>query len=312
MPAYQIERSIEISVSPSRVFAVVSDFNTWSTWSPWLIAEPDATVRVTGRPGVLGSSYTWSGDVTGAGEMELRQAERDRRLEIELRFLKPFKTTAGVAFDLQATAGGTRLTWRMNGSMPWFLFWMIPMMKTFIGLDYHRGLLMLKDWIETGKIESKATPHGITPIGPLRMFGVRASAHVEKVGPIAKSAMERCQQLFEQSGLPLAGEGIAVYPRMDVKDGTLELIVGRIVPESATLPAGGELHEWRLPAARAFRVEHQGAYHHLGNGWSVANQITRHRKLKQSNAGAFEIYRAGPKDTPPAGAKVDIFLPLRG
>jgi hypothetical protein len=312
MAAYQIERFIEVSVPPPRVFAVVADFNTWSTWSPWLIADPEAKVRITGTTGAVGSVYSWSGEVTGAGEMELRQAERDQRLELDLRFLKPFKTRADVSFELQPSATGTRLTWRMSGKMPWFLFWMIPMMKTFVGLDYHRGLLMLKDWIERGKIESKVTSHGVTPIGPLRMFGVRASAHVEQVGPVAKPAMERCQRLFGQHGLPMTGEGIAVYHRMDVKRGMLEFTIGRIVPESASLPGGGELHEWRLPAVRAFRVEHEGAYHHLGNGWSVANQITRYRKMKQSNAGAFEIYRPAPENSAPAGLKVDVFLPLKG
>jgi hypothetical protein len=277
-----------------------------------LIADPGAKVSITGSPGGAGSTYTWSGEVTGDGEMELRQAQGDRRLEIELRFLKPFKTTAEVVFDLQPSAAGTRLTWRMDGRMPWFLFWMIPMMKTFVGLDYHRGLLMLKDWIETGKIESKVTPHGITLVGPLRMFGVRASAHVEQVGPTARPAMERCQQLFAQAGLPPSGEGIAVYHRMDVKRGTLDFTLGYLVPESAVLPAGLDLHEWKLPATRAFRVEHAGAYHHLGNGWSVANQLTRHRKLKQSKAGAFEIYRDSPQDTASARLRVDIFLPLRG
>ena len=312
MPAYQIERSILVSVPPSGVFAVVSDFNTWSSWSPWLIADPGATVRVSGEPGSVGSGYSWSGEVTGAGDMELRKVERGRRLEIELRFLRPFKSRAEVVFELQANPAGTLLTWRMSGSLPWFLFWMIPMLKTFVGLDYHRGLLMLKDWIETGRIDSKTTSHGVTPVGPLRMFGVRASAHLETVGTVGPPAMERSQQLFRQHGLPVTGEGIAVYHHLAVKTGMLDFIIGRVVPDSATLPKGTDLCEWRLPAVRAFRVEFEGAYHHLGNGWSVANQLARHHKLKQSNAGAFELYRPLVQGAAPTDRKVDIFLPLKG
>ncbi|MFO1449458.1 MAG: SRPBCC family protein [Opitutaceae bacterium] len=312
MPAYQVERSIAVSAPPSRVFSVVADFNTWSTWSPWLIADPGASVRVSGPPGSVGSGYAWCGDVSGAGEMEFRKVERDRRLEIELRFLKPFKSRANVEFELQPSPAGAVLTWRMSGSLPWFLFWMIPMLKTFVGQDYHRGLLMVKDWIETGKIESKTTPHGITPVGPLRMFGVRASAHLEEVGSIAPPAMDRCEQLFRKHGLPVTGEGIAVYHRLAVKTGRLDFIIGHLVPDSATLPTGAELAEWRLPAVRAFRVEFEGVHHHLGNGWSVANQITRHRKLKQSNAGAFELYRPLAPGAALANRTVDIFLPLKG
>ena len=35
----------------------------------------------------------------------------------------------------------------MRGALPWFLFWMRPAMETFIGMDYERGLKMLKDWL---------------------------------------------------------------------------------------------------------------------------------------------------------------------
>lgn len=312
MPAYRIERSIELSAPPSEVFKVVSDFSTWTAWSPWLIAEPDAVVRLSGTPRTVGSGYAWEGDVTGSGQMELRQVEPDRHLDIELTFLKPFKSVADVAFDLSPSAAGTRLTWSMGGTLPWFMFWMIPMMKTFLGMDYHRGLLMLKDWIETGKIQSKVTPRDVTSVGPLRMVGVRTSSQVEAVGASAQPAMERCQQLFEHHGLPRDGDAIAVYHRMDVKVGTFEFTIGHVVPESVALPAGSGLQEWRLPAVRAFHVEHVGAYRHLGNGWSVANQLARHRKLKQSKVGAYEVYRHSPKDSAAAELRVDIYLPLKG
>ncbi len=46
------------------------------------------------------------------------------------------------------------------------------------------------------------------------------------------------------------------------------------------MPAG--LSEWSAPASSAFRVEHIGSYDHCGNGWSVAQQHVRHKKIKLS------------------------------
>lgn len=311
MPAYRIERSIELSAPPSGVFKVVSDFSTWSAWSPWLIADPEAEVRITGTPRTVGSGYSWSGEVTGAGEMDLRRTEPDQRIEINLRFLKPFRSAADVTFTLGPSPSGTRLTWSMEGHLPWFLFWMIPVVRTFVGMDYHRGLLMLKDLIETGKIESRVTPQGIASVGPLRVVGVRTSSHVEAVGAAARPALARCQELFAQHGIPRDGAALAVYHRMDVKQGTFHFTIGHVVPESLSLPPDTGLHEWRLPAVRAFHVEHVGPYRHLGNGWSVANQLARHQKLKQSKFGAFELYRNSPDDTAAADLRVDIYLPLK-
>ena len=39
---------------------------------------------------------------------------------------------------------------------------MKPQMETFIGMDYERGLKMLKEWIETDKIESMTRVRGPT------------------------------------------------------------------------------------------------------------------------------------------------------
>ena len=152
MPKYQIDKSIVIQSDPERIYDVVADYNTWTTWSPWLIAEPMAKVTVTDDSSSIGSRYAWLGDITGQGELEHKQLKPAELVEDELRFIKPFKTICKTAFHLKREGSGTRLSWTMDASLPWFLFWMVPMMKTLIGMDYQRGLTMLKDLIETGNI----------------------------------------------------------------------------------------------------------------------------------------------------------------
>ncbi|MEZ6097042.1 MAG: hypothetical protein R3C03_22940 [Pirellulaceae bacterium] len=94
-------------------------------------------------------------------ELEHKELINGRRVVDELRFLKPFKSICETSFELEPVSNGTRVTWNMDGAMPWFMFWMIPMMKTFIGMDYRRGLLMIKDLIETGSIPSQTEVLGI-------------------------------------------------------------------------------------------------------------------------------------------------------
>jgi len=48
----------------------------------------------------------------------------------------------------------TKVTWTMNGCVPIFLFFMIGMMKAWIGMDYERGLMMLKELAEKGKVDA--------------------------------------------------------------------------------------------------------------------------------------------------------------
>lgn len=310
MPRFHVDRSIEIGASPQRVFETVTDFGTWTTWSPWLIAEPDAQVTVTPNSAAVGSVYAWNGQVTGQGEIEHLQLVPGELILDEIRFLKPFRSVSSVSFRMEPAGEGTRLTWNMDGSLPWFMFWMKGMMQTMIGMDYDRGLKMLKEWMETGSISSRTVVRGVETIGPLRVAGIRAICSIDDVGPSMKKSFSEAAAAFRKHNLPMDGEMISVYHKFDMKARTFDYTSGYAIPSSAdAVPA--ELSEWSIPTLKAFCVDHIGSYDHLGNGWSAANQIARYKKMKQCRVGTFEIYRTTPDDTPEAELKTEIYLPLK-
>ncbi len=311
MPRYSVARSTVIQANPQTVFDVLSDFKTWTTWSPWLIAEPDAKVTISERSSAVGSTYHWQGNCTGEGIIEHKQLTPASYIESDLNFIKPFKSFAKTMFELRPVSGGTEATWTMNGNMPWFMFWMIPMLKTFIGMDYARGLAMAKDWIETGAIPSKTIVQGVEAVGPIRMAGIAASSSVAQIGSEMEQAFSRANSEFERLRIPMDQPMISVYTKFRMKDGVFDYISGYIIPDHVQIPAGSELKTWSLPAGKAFHVDHIGSYRHLGNGWSVANQLARHQKLKQSKIGTFEVYRTTPPETPEENLKTEIYLPLR-
>lgn len=309
MPKYHVQRSIEIDASPEDVFDVVADFSKWTTWSPWLCAEPDAEVTVTGDPPSLDATYSWKGEVVGAGEMEHKTLERGRLIENELRFLKPFKSRSDVWFDLEPAGSKTKITWHMRGSLPWFLFWMTSMMEVYIGMDYERGLRMLKEWIETGEILSRTVNKGVVSVGPIRMAGIRKTCSLQDIGPQMQSALCHAVEAINQHGISAELGVMTVYHTANLKTQVFDFTSGIILPDSAESPA--ELSTWSIPEMKALCLEHHGNYEHLGNAWSSAHQIARYRKMKQAKVGTFEIYRNDPEETPPAEIRTDIFMPLR-
>ena len=194
MPRYDVQRSIQINAPPEQVFETVSDYGSWTTWSPWLCAEPDAQVTVSGDSSSVGSIYSWKGKIVGEGELEHRQLQPGRLIEDEIRFVKPFRSQSQVAFELEAVGEGTKITWQMRGSLPWFLFWMLPQMEVLIGMDYERGLKMLKEWIETGQILSQTKIRGVESVGPLQMAGVRKSCAMSEIGPSMEAAFAEAEK----------------------------------------------------------------------------------------------------------------------
>ena len=173
MPAFQVSQSIVIDRPPEQVFDTVVDYNTWTSWSPWLGIDPDAEVTVDGDGTSPGSVYRWAGDVVGVGEIEHVRQQRPSKIEDELRFSKPFKSKSSVRFLLDRVGDGTKLTWQMDGSLPWFLFWMRPMMQRLVGMDYQRGLKMVRDRIEKGEVLSRIEVMGVESVSPMTVCGVR-------------------------------------------------------------------------------------------------------------------------------------------
>ena len=308
MPKYHVQRSIEIDASPQKVFDTIADYGTWTTWSPWLCLEPDADVSVSADSSRVGSNYRWRGELVGEGEIEHLNLVRSELIEDEIRFIKPFRSTSQVSFDVQPVADRTRVTWHMRGSLPWFLFWMTKQIEVFIALDYDRGLKMLKQWVETGRVLSKTTIEGIEPVGPLRVLGVRTTGPMAEIGPLVEQSFRRAAELL--------GDGVcqytpmSVYHKFDMKQQVLDFTAGFAVPDSGEpVPAG--LQPWSIPSKQALRVSHVGSYENLGNAWSAGNQYARYKKIKLSSDAGYETYLNDPHTTDPAELRTDIFLLLK-
>ena len=309
MPKFNVTRSIEINASPEEVFDRVADFGTWTTWSPWLCAEPEAKVTVTENPNSVGSVYAWDGEVVGAGEVEHKTLERGKKIRDEIRFLRPMKSVSEVGFDLEPSHGGTKLSWLMNGSLPFFLFWMKSGIQSFLSMDYDRGLKMFKEWVETGNVRSRTSIAGVQPMGPIQVIGVRRTATLSDIGQTMDSAFESATEQLQKNNLPTDSERISVYHDMNMKSQSMEFTAGYLFGSPVEVPA--EMSSWSMPNMQTLRVDHRGSYEHLGNAWSAANQYARYKKMKQSKIGAFELYKNDPRHTEPEHLLTEVFLPLK-
>lgn len=310
MSQYHVQRSVKINASPEQVFSTIADYRTWTTWSPWLCAEPDAKVAVTADPASVGSIYSWQGELVGQGELEHISLRPNEVIDDEIRFIKPFSSKAQVSFECSPVEGGTEVTWFMQGFLPWFLFWMKSQIEIFIGFDYERGLRMLKDLIEDGHIDSTVKIRGVESVGPLHVVGLRRSCTMDQIGPSMHDALQQVCQEFQTHDLAAAGKVISVYHVFDFKSRHCEYTAGMPVAElPESLPNG--LSSWSLPAVKAICTEHIGSYKHLGNAWSSAHQYARYKKLKLSKLGAYEVYENDPETTPLADLVTQVVLPLK-
>lgn len=150
MSSYRISRSTSIAADPALVHRLVNDFHEWPQWSPWEGLDPEMERHHTGADAGVGAHYAWSGNrKAGAGSMEITDSGPER-IDIDLAFDRPFKSTSDIAFLLVPTSTGTDVTWEMSGEQRGLaaLLGKVVSMDRLVGKDFERGLAQLKSTAE--------------------------------------------------------------------------------------------------------------------------------------------------------------------
>lgn len=151
---YSVQRSISIAAPAENIHPLLSDFHSWSEWSPWEKLDPSMQKTYGGPPSGTGATYAWSGNSeAGAGNMTIEQ-DAPQKVGIRLEFLKPFPGRSTLTFTLEPEAGGaTRVNWNMLGESTFMtkLMGVFTSMDKMVGPDFERGLAQLKTRAEEKK-----------------------------------------------------------------------------------------------------------------------------------------------------------------
>jgi hypothetical protein len=150
---YTIERTISINKSKQEVYDYIKMLRNQDNYSVWNRRDPNMTKTYTGEDGTVGFTYAWDSQnkEVGAGEQEIKKLDEGKRLEMELRFKRPFEMKGG-AYMTTDEAGETQTTvkWGFNGSMPYPMNALMPFMgmDKRLGGDLEKGLNDLKMILE--------------------------------------------------------------------------------------------------------------------------------------------------------------------
>ncbi len=312
MPKYHVEKNQLIDAPVDSVHALTRDFNQWPTWSPWLCMEPEATVSVHGTPGEVDHGYSWTGTLVGEGKMQTTAHENGVH-KMDLTFIKPFKSTAKVTLDIkQVGADQTSVTWHMWSALPFFLFFMTRSIKNMIGMDYERGLKMLKECAETGSVNSITEVKGVVEINDIHYAGQSASCQMDNIADSMDTTMRQVVGAVNDKGLQISDiPAGAIYDHMDFNN--RECRYTAIIPLQSRATTDNSLSTGTIASGKALKVVHKGSYTHLGNGWATAMSYQRYHKLKPLRSQPpFELYLNNPEHTDAKDLITEIYIPLRG
>jgi uncharacterized protein YndB with AHSA1/START domain len=145
--AFRIERMASIKAPPDRIFALINDFRSWRSWSPYEKLDPNMKRSLSGAPSGKGAVYAWESEgKAGAGRMEITDAAPPSKVAIKLDFTKPFEAHNWAEFTLDPEGDTTTVTWAMHGPSPYIakVMGIFVDMDHMIGRDFETGLANLK------------------------------------------------------------------------------------------------------------------------------------------------------------------------
>jgi len=305
---YHISRSIHIEAIPAKVKSLLEDFSKWSSWSPWTVLEPTQKGSVTGEKGSVGHSMTWDGDIIGAGTMTISEV-KDNFWKHDIAFTKPFKSKAVATMAVSEEKGGTKVTWTMDSSMPFFLFFMIPSIKMMVGMDYDRGLTMLKAMAEQGKVNATTTNKGVVDFTGFSYIGVARDCTMKEVPNTMSEDFGKLMELCA-THKKKARQWATIYTKMSSKTGDMSYVcfMSDEEFEGMELPAG--FVRGTIDSSKALEITHDGPYDYIGNAWAMGMMTLRAKKMKQKGP-AIEYYWNSPHNTKPEDLKSSVYFPIK-
>jgi uncharacterized protein YndB with AHSA1/START domain len=148
--SFDVQRTTSIKAPPEKIFPLINDFHSWSSWSPWEKLDPTMKRTHSGAESGKGAVYEWDGNKNvGKGRMEITDASPSK-VTIKLDFLKPIEGHNIAEFTLEPQGDSTNVTWSMRGPAPFIskVIQVFMSMDSMIGKEFDTGLANLKSIAE--------------------------------------------------------------------------------------------------------------------------------------------------------------------
>ena len=147
---HYVNREIIINAPRQKVFDYVKLLKNQDEFNKHAMAGPDRKREFKGTDGTVGYIYAWSGDKNaGVGEKEIKNIIEGKKIEMEIRFVKPMAATASIIMETESLPDNqTKVSWSNAGTLKYPLNIMIPMMEKHVAKDMDSSLSTLKNILE--------------------------------------------------------------------------------------------------------------------------------------------------------------------
>lgn len=294
---YHVERSTVIQAPRTLIFNHVQYWKNWQDWSTW--AEADSTMQCTyhGPDGFPGSSYQWTGEMAGKGEMRNTGLTPNEEILYHLAFFEPFESHADGYVRVEDVEDGTRVSWAFYGKspFPWNAFYLFMSMDKMIGKDFERGLELLKQisekevaQIASYKIEKMAFP-------ARRYAAIEKELTMAEIPPFFQEAFGKISAILSEKGVQMTGAPCGLYFTWDEQNQKTRMAAA--IPIATAKALGEDIKVISLPKGMAYVTDYYGPYEKSMPAYMAFDEYFKTNNLVQSTP-VIEEYITDPGQEP--------------
>ena len=147
---HYVNREIIINAPRQKVFDYIKLLKNQDKFNTGAMEDPNRKREFKGTDGTVGYIYAWSGNKNaGVGEKEIKNIIEGKRIETEIRFVKPMAATASIIMETESLSDNqTKVSWSNAGTLKYPVNIFIPMMEKHVVKDMDSSLSTLKNILE--------------------------------------------------------------------------------------------------------------------------------------------------------------------
>ena len=148
---HYVKREIVINAPTQKVFDFLRLLKNQDQFNKWATAgKQNRKEEFKGTDGTVGYIYSWRGDKSaGQGEKEIKNIIEGKKIETEIRFVKPMRVSSSVIFETEPLSDHqTKVNLINTGTLNYPLNIMIPMAEKRFPKDMDDSLSTLKSILE--------------------------------------------------------------------------------------------------------------------------------------------------------------------
>ncbi|MBI1315650.1 hypothetical protein GC167_02155 [bacterium] len=310
---YSVERSVEIKAPALSVQQWIVDLPKWEQWSSWSRMDSTNQTTYSDPSSGKGAWYSWKGDITGEGKLEIVDVEEGKRVATAIQFTKPFESLMDSRFEFEEANGVTRVRWINEGKMPFLFRFMNKGMDKAMGPDLEKGLEAMKALAET---QASAMPTG--SVAPAEVVNVqkltyfyarRAVKSAEITADLFAQAYGEVMGYLAEDASKVNGAPFAIAELWDEETDNNVLLIA--MPCTSAKPGNAAVQKGVLPAGKAVKVVYTGPYEGSAMGHEAASAYMETNGL-ESNGAPWESYVNDPGEVKdPALYITEVFYPIK-